>query len=154
MTVRQEGRSGHALGATRAALAKIEHDGIRHDLERFLEGAERCLHHEEVPLALDAVRTIVSTVVALDRTIGPDVAMGVLDGLAADSKSTAQSLRMGLGFTRNEDSKCDIRSGTPIGSSSCVDAKNSICYTLSSGSGCGSTSTRFQFVWEVATFSI
>jgi len=139
------------LPATHRAIQLIEHTSIRADLERFLQGAEACLASEQIPLALDAVRTIVSTVVALDRTIGPDVAIGILDGLRDDSQQTALALRLGLGFTRNEDSKCDIRSGTPIGSSGCVDSKDSVCYTLSSGSGCGGTSGRFQFVWEAAT---
>lgn len=142
------------LPATGAAVARIEHEGIRADLQRFVEGAENCLDHDEVPLALDAVRTIVATAVALDRTIGPEVTLGILDGLIADSERTALALRRGLGFTKNFDSKCDIKTGTPPGSSTCVDSKNATCYTLDSGSGCGGTSGRFQFVWDVQQASI
>lgn len=132
------------------ALGKIAHAGIRADLERFVVGAETCLEYEEVPLALDAVRTIVSVVIALDRTIGPEATLGILDGLSEDSQRTALAMRRGLGFTKNFESKCDIKTGTPPGSSTCVDAKNSVCYTLDSGSGCGGTSGRFRFVWEAA----
>jgi hypothetical protein len=139
------------LSATRAAVGKIAHTDIRADLERFVAGAEVCLEFEEVPLALDAVRTIVSTVVALDRTIGPEVTLGILDGLIEDSESTALALRRGLGFEKNFESKCDIKEGTPPGSSTCVDAENSVCYTLDSGSGCGGTSGSFRFVWDVAS---
>jgi hypothetical protein len=150
MTVQQDKHGNSQLAATRSAIAKIEHEGIRADLERFVAGAEVCLESREMFLALDSVRTIVSTVVALDRTIGPDVTLGILDGLTQDSEQTAIALQRGLGFTSTKNSKCDIKKGTPPGSSTCVAATNSTCYTLDSGSGCGSTSTRFQFVWEVA----
>ena len=153
MIEEQSKRGLHRLPATRSAIRRIEHEGIRADLERFAAGAEACLAADEIPLALDAVRTIVTTVVALDRTIGPEVAIGILDGLGDDSEGTALALRRGLGFTKNYDSKCDIQSGTPIGSSGCVDSKNSVCYTLSSGSGCGGSSGRFQFVWEAAALA-
>ncbi len=149
MTVGQYRHGDRALPRTRIAIGRIEHDGIRADLERFIDGAEVCLEAAEISLALDAVRTIVSTVVALDRTIGPEVTLDILDGLTDDSEQTALPLRRGLGFTKDFESKCDIKKGTPPGSSTCVDAKNSACYTLDSGSGCGSTSTRFQFVCEV-----
>ena len=150
MAVSQENGGNSRLSATRSAIGQIEHAGIRADLERFVIGAEACLEYEEVPLALDAVRTIVSTVVALDRTIGADVTLGILDGLVADSEQTALALRRGLGFTKNFESMCDIKEGTPPGSSTCVDAQDSVCYTLNSGSGCGGTSGKFQFVWEAA----
>lgn len=148
VAIGQENRGGGRLSATRSAVGKIEHAGIRADLERFVVGAEVCLHYEEVPLALDAVGTIVATVVALDRTIGPEVTLGILDGLVEDSQRTALALRRGLGFDKNFESRCDIKEGTPPGSSTCVDAEDSVCYTLSSGSGCGGTSGRFQFVWD------
>lgn len=151
MIEEQSKRGSHRLPATRSAIQLIEHSGIRAAIERFADGAEACLAADEIPLALDAVRTIVTTVVALDQTIGPEVTLGILDGLGDDSEQTAVALRRGLGFTKNDDSKCDIRSGTPIGSSGCVDSKNSTCYTLDSGSGCGGSSGRFQFVWELAT---
>lgn len=147
MAVRQDDRGRGRLLATRAAVGRIEHAGIRADVERFVQGAEVCLHYEEVPLALDAVRTVVATVVALDRTIGPEVTLGILDGLVEDSQRTALALRRGLGFEKNFESKCDIKEG-PFGSSTCVDAEDSVCYTLSSGSGCGGPSGHFQFVWD------
>ena len=151
MTVRQDEARPRRLSATRAAVGNITHTGIRADLERFVGGAEVCLEYDEIPLALDAVRTIVSTVIALDRTIGPEVTLGILDGLLEDSGTTALSLRRGLGFEKNFESKCDIKEGTPPGSSTCVDAEDSVCYTLDSGSGCGGTSGSFRFVWDVAS---
>jgi hypothetical protein len=150
MAVQQDHRGRNSLSLTRSALAKIQQEGIRADLERFVDGAEACLAADEIFLALDAVRTIVSTVVALDRTIGPNVTLGILDGLDEDSESAALALRRGLGYTKSTESKCDIKTGTPPGSSTCISAKNSVCYTLDSGSGCGSTGTRFQFVWDVS----
>lgn len=150
MTVQQDKTGSGQLSAMRLAIARIKHEGIRADLGRFVDGAEACLESSEIFLALDAVRTIVSAVVALDRTIGPEVALGILDGLTEDSQQTAVALQRGLGFTSTKNSKCNIKSGTPPGSSTCVAATNSTCYTLNSGSGCGSTSTRFQFVWEIA----
>jgi hypothetical protein len=150
MMVREGKDRDRALAMTRAAIARVEHEGIRADLERFADGAEVCLGADEIFLALDAVRSIVSTAVVLGPTIGHDVTQEILDGLDQDSKQTAIALQRGLGFTKNSDSKCDIKSGTGAGSSSCVDSKNSVCYTLSSGSGCGSTGSGFQFVWEAA----
>lgn len=137
------------LQATREALADVKDPSIREDLLRFVKGAEICLEYEEVYVALDCVRTIVTTTVALERTLSPEVATGILSGLVKDSQTSALALRRGLGFTKNFDEKCDIKKGTPIGSSTCVSKPNSVCYTLSSGSGCGGTSG-FQFVWEVA----
>jgi len=154
MNDREKTPGTRALRMTRTALAAIEHEHIRKDLERFVDGAEKCLAADEIVLALDAVRTVVTTVVALDRTLGHDVAIGILDGLRLDSQETAVALQRGLGYTSKDNSKCDIRPGTPIGSSSCAAAKNSTCYTLDSGSGCGSSSTRFQFVWEDAMVEI
>lgn len=149
MTVQQDARGNGHLSATRSAIARIEHPGIRGDLERFVDGAEVCLESQEIFLAIDAVRTVVSTAIALDRTIGPDVTLGILDGLTQDTETKALALQRGLGFTKTPNSKCDIKKGTPPGSSTCVSAQNSTCYTLDSGSGCGSTSGRFEFVWEV-----
>jgi hypothetical protein len=137
------------LEATRNAIDAIKNGSIRDDLLRFVTGAEVCLHHEETYLAFDCVRTIVTTVVALDRTLSSEVAAGVLDGLVKDSQAKAVVLRRALGFNKEFDAKCDIKPGTPIGSSSCVSSTNSVCYTLSSGSGCGGPSG-FHFVWEVA----
>lgn len=62
MTLRQEGRGDGTLPRTRIAVGRIDHEGIRADLARFLDGAEVCLESAETPLALDAVRTIVSVV--------------------------------------------------------------------------------------------
>jgi hypothetical protein len=139
-----------SLDATRKALGAIRDFRIREDLLHFVSGAEVCLEHQEVCLALDCLRTVVTTVVALNRTLTPEITTGVLDGLLADSGTTAVPLRRGLGFTKNENMKCDIKTGTPIGSSSCVAQTNSTCYTLDSGSGCGGTSG-FRFVWEIAS---
>ena len=138
------------LSATRTALRGVKSRQIRKDLRRFVAGAERCLEHQEVHVALDAVRSLVTTVIALDRTLTPNVTLAILDGLVEDSTNEAIALQRGLGFTKNFDSKCDIKSGTPIGSSTCVDSKNSTCYTLDSGSGCGGTSG-FRFIWERAS---
>lgn len=137
------------LTSTRKALGRIRDAAIRADLERVVAGAEVCLAHREFFLAFDAVRTVVTTVVALHRTISPEATAGVLDGLLDDSKHGAIALQRGLGFTKTTDSKCDIKTGSPIGSSSCVSQKDSTCYTLDSGSGCGGTSG-FHFVWEAA----
>ena len=101
------------------------------------KGREICLEYEEVYVALDCVRTIVTTTVALERTLSPEVATGILSGLVKDSQTSALALRRGLGFTKNFDEKCDIKKGTPIGSSTQFSKPNSVCYTLSSGSGCG-----------------
>lgn len=139
-----------SLARTRRAIARVEHEGIRADLVRFIDGAETCLNAGEVYLAIDAVKMVVTTVVALDRTLGPEVTYGILDGLSEDSESSAMALRWGLGYTSTKNSKCDIKPFTPPGSSSCVSARNSTCYTLDSGSGCGSSSGRFEFVWEIA----
>ena len=73
--------------------------------------------YEEVYVALDCVRTIVTTTVALERTLSPEVATGILSSLVKDSQTSALALRRGLGFTKNFDEKCDIKKGTPIGSS-------------------------------------
>ena len=78
----------------------------------------------------------------------PEVTLGILDGLVEDSERTAPALRRGLGFEKNFESKCDIKEGAPFGSSTCVDAKDSVCYTLSSGSGCRGPSGHFHFVWD------
>jgi hypothetical protein len=112
-------------------------------------GVEVCIQHQEIHLAFDAVRTVVTTVIALDRTITPDVTVAILDGLVEDAQNQAIALQRGLGFTKNFDSKCDIKSGTGPGTSTCVDSRNSTCYTLSSGTGCGGTSG-FRFVWELS----
>ena len=135
------------LVATRRALRAIRNPEIRDDLCHFISGAETCLRAQEIHLALDAVRSVVCAVVALNRTISSEVAVRILDGLLEDSEKGAVALRRGLGFTKNKNEKCDIKSGTPIGSSSCVSSPNSTCYTFSGGSGCGGTSG-FQFVWE------
>lgn len=136
------------LPATRSAVNRIREPAIREDIERFVSGAEFCLEHNENHLALDAVRTVVTTVVALDRTISPEVAAAILDGLTEDAANGAVALQRGLGFTKNQNMKCDIQSGTGPGTSRCVARRNSTCYTLDSGSGCGGTSG-FRFVWEV-----
>lgn len=137
------------LPATRRAVGRIRDAAIREDVMRFVSGAEVCLEHREVYLAFDAVKTIVTTVVALDRTISPEVATGVLDGLVEDSAGQAIALRRGLGFTKNENQKCDIQPGTGPGTSVCVAKRRSTCYTLDSGSGCGGTSG-FRHVWDLA----
>lgn len=142
-------RRDSVLGTTRGAIEQIEQETIRSDLLRFVSGAELCLQHQEVPLALDCVRTIATTVMALERTLTAEVVAEVLGAIEQDSQTTAQALRRGLGFTKHHDAKCDIKPGTPIGSSPCLAKQNSVCYTLSSGSGCGGPSG-FQFVWEVA----
>ena len=147
-------KSEGALARTRRAIGNVEHEGIRSDLIRFIDGAETCLKANEVYLAIDAVKMVVTTVVALDRTIGPAVTFGILDGLSEDSESTATALRWGLGYTSTRNAKCDIKPFTPPGSSSCVSARNSTCYTLDSGSGCGSSSGRFEYVWEVAAVAL
>ena len=95
MAMLQDGQIMPRLLDTRAAVRTIEHDGIRADLERFVDGAEVCLEYEEFALAVDVVRSIVATVVALDRTIGPEVHPGDTrrlgcrqraDGAASSSK--------------------------------------------------------------------
>jgi hypothetical protein len=138
-----------SLDATRKALGAIRDFRIRDDLLRFVSGAEVCIEHNEIYLAHDCVRMVVTTVVALSRTLTPEVSIGVLDGLVADSGTTLIALRRALGFTKNENSKCDIKAGTPIGSSVCVSSPGSTCYTLDSGSGCGGSSG-FRFAWEIA----
>jgi hypothetical protein len=139
-----------ALDATRKAIGAIRDFRIKEDLLHFVSGAEVCLEHQEVHLAFDCLRTVVTTVVALNRTLTPEVTVGILDGLLEDSQTRATALRRGLGFTKTENTKCDIKAGTPIGSSTCVSQRDSTCYTLDSGSGCGGPSG-FRFVWEVAS---
>ena len=143
-----------SLDATRKAIRAIRDRRIKESLLHFVSGAEACLEHQEIHWASDCVRTVVTTVVALNRSISPEVIVGILDGLLEDSETKATALRRALGFTKSQNARCDIKSGTPIGSSSCVSARNSSCYVLDGGSGCGSSSgggfTGFQFVWEAA----
>lgn len=149
MSPSKSGQTKVSLAATRTALDRIREPAIREDLLRFVTGAEFCLQYRENYLALDAVKTLVTTIVALDRTITPEVTAAILDGLVDDSANGAVALQRGLGFTKNEGMKCDIVSGTGPGSSRCVASRKSTCYTLDSGSGCGGTSG-FRFVWEAA----
>ena len=141
------------LEATRKAIDAIEDSCIKRDIMHFVAGAEVCLELQEVHLALDCVSTVVTTVVALNRTISPEVTVGVLDGLHEDSETTAKALRRGLGFTSNKDQKCGVKDAEPggggAGKSTCVSDPGGKCYTFGSGSGCGGTSG-FQFVWEAA----
>ncbi|MCH9000503.1 MAG: hypothetical protein IID48_19885 [Proteobacteria bacterium] len=138
-----------SLDATRKAVGSIKDECIRRDIMHFVLGAEACLDHGEIYVALDCVKTVVTTVVALNRTISPEVTAGILEGLIEDSEGKATALRRGFGFTKYKDEKCDIIGGTPIGSSQCISQLRSTCYTFSSGSGCGGTSG-FQFVWDSA----
>lgn len=141
------------LEATRRAVDAIEDSRIQRDIMHFVAGAEACLELEEIYLALDCVRTVVTTVVALNRTITPEVTVGVLNGLLEDSETTAKVLRRGLGYTNSKDKKCDVKDAAPggggAGTSTCVSNPGGQCITFSTGSGCGGT-TGFQFVWEAA----
>ena len=152
--MRRDQEPDAALERTRAAVAKVDHEGIRADLMRFVDGTENCLRAGEIYFAFEAVKMIVTTVVALDRTIGSDITFAILDALSGDSESSATALRRGLGYTSTPNAKCDIRPFSPPGSSTCVAARNSTCYTLDSGSGCGSSSGRFQFAWDIAAINI
>jgi hypothetical protein len=135
------------LDATRKSVASIADECLRRDIMHFVHGCEACLTNGEVHLALDCAQTVVTTAVALNRTISPEVTVAILEGLVKDSEGSATALRRGLGFKKTRDAKCDIISGTPIGSSQCISKLHSTCYTLGSGSGCGGTSG-FQFVWD------
>lgn len=92
----------NTLQASRDAIGKVRDASVRDDLLRFIGGAEICLANGEVVVALDCVRTVVTTVVALSRTLTPEVAVQVLDGLLEDSEERAVMLRRGLGFSKSE----------------------------------------------------
>src|SRR5262249_41417690 len=70
-----------SLGTTRKAIGAIRDFRTKEDLLHFVSGAEVCLEHQEVYLACDCLRTVVTTVVALNRTLTPEVTVGILDGL-------------------------------------------------------------------------
>jgi hypothetical protein len=93
------------LDATRKALGAIRDFRIKEDLLYFVSGAEVCLEHSEMHLAIDCVRTVVTTVVALNRTLSPEVTLGVLDGLVEDSQTMVTRLRQGLGSTKTENAQ-------------------------------------------------
>ena len=135
------------LSLTRNAVMAIENPALREDFLHFLEGAEYCYAVGEVQMAVECMRNMLAATVVLNRSVGPDVALGVIDGVLEDTRSTARAMRGAFGFDKNYDEKCDIKPGTPIGSSSCVTSKGSTCYTIGGAGGCGGSSG-FRFVWE------
>lgn len=140
-----------ALDATRKALAAVHDPAIRDDLLHVISGVETCLAHEHMYLSIQYARAVTSAVFVLRRTLSPAIAVGILDGLQYDSETSARALQRGLGFTKNFDERCKI-SGGPIGSSTCVEQKNSTCYQADGGTGCGGPSG-FHFVFEAAAVS-
>ncbi len=135
------------LGRTRAAIGRTENTSIREDFLAFVAGAEIALANALAPLATHAMRSLATLAIGLRRTLGPATAEAILNGLWEDCFDDAPAMLAELGYRKSRNARCDIRPGTPVGSSVCAPADNATCYTIADGSGCLSTRGA-TFVWE------
>jgi hypothetical protein len=144
------------LDETRAAIERIEDADLRRDFLVLVDGAETGIRYGRREIAVGSASRIANTAIALNRTLTAEIAIGVLDGLWADTEAQAIAyIRPSLGFRKQDEHFCTIEPGTPVGSTVCDPSVVCSCYELEDTSGCalacdesdGAARYEFLTVW-------
>ena len=129
-------RATKKLAYTRRALRQINNAPVRRDFLNFVNGVEYGLAKRDQALVRKCMNDLVTMTYALNRTITPAVAIGILDGVLDDARQLQISR---LPFKKHKDHFCKFGIG-------CLPKKGRTCYTFSTPV-CGGTSG-FVFHWK------